>query len=386
MQLNLNNLTPAQFLAEYWQKKPVVIRQGFNRFADLLSADELAGLAMEESVESRLIWQEAEQWQAAFGPFESYDHLGEQNWTLVVQALNNWLPEAEQLARCFDFIPRWRFDDVMASYAVPGGSVGPHIDRYDVFICQGSGRRRWRVGDKGQYREFAAHEALLHTEPFEPIIDVELLPGDILYLPPLFPHDGVTLEESMSFSVGFRTPSTQDMLSAFADYVIDNQLGSMQITDPDRQPTMTPGCIDNDDLARIREQLMQALTDDAVSDFAGRLLSYSKCQLADNGAEADDLAEIRADEWLDVLQQQPLQRLGGLRCHYFEHNYRQGLFYLNGEMVRLPGECAGLIPLLCNEYQLDFACMRPWLEYDAVINLMTDWIVRGWWYFDELEE
>ncbi|MCL2914129.1 cupin domain-containing protein [Shewanella corallii] len=378
MQLNLNNLTPEQFLAEYWQKKPVVIRQGFKNFKDLLTADEMAGMAMEEEVESRLIWREGEKWQAAFGPFESYDHLGEEGWTLVVQALNNWVPEAEKLARQFDFIPRWRFDDVMVSFAVPGGGVGPHIDLYDVFICQGSGRRRWRVGDKGEHREFAAHEALLHTDPFEPIIDVELEPGDILYLPPGFPHDGVTLEASMSFSVGFRTASARDMFSAFADYLIDNEMGKAQIEDPDRTVTNTSGCIDNSDLARIREQLLNALTDDCISDFAGRMLTNSKCSL-DLFEEAWD---VSADEWLDQLQSESLTRLGGLRCHYFEHNYRKGMFYLNGEAIKVPGECAGLIPLLCNCPQLEWEQLRPWLDNDQVIELMTGWISQGYWYFD----
>ena len=169
MQLDINGLTPEQFLNEYWQKKPLVIRQGFKNFQDLLTPDEMAGLACEEMVESRRVYRDKGDWQAEFGPFESYDHLGENDWTLIVQALNNWVPEAEDLLKCFDFIPRWRLDDVMVSYAVPGGGVGPHIDLYDVFICQGSGRRRWRVGDLGQHKEFAAHPALLHTEAFKPI-------------------------------------------------------------------------------------------------------------------------------------------------------------------------------------------------------------------------
>ena len=110
----------------------------------------------------------------------SYEHLGESDWTLVVQGLNNWVPKADELIQYFYFIPRWRLEDVMVSYATPGGGVGPHIDLYDVFICQGSGRRRWQGGDRGQHKEFAVHPALLRTEAFEPIIDVELLPGDIL--------------------------------------------------------------------------------------------------------------------------------------------------------------------------------------------------------------
>ncbi|GIU48137.1 hypothetical protein TUM4438_28880 [Shewanella sairae] len=264
-----------------------MIRQGFKNFQDLLTPDEMAGLACEEMVESRRVYRDKGDWQAEFGPFESYDHLGENDWTLIVQALNNWVPEAEELLKCFDFIPRWRLDDVMVSYAVPGGGVGPHIDLYDVFICQGSGRRRWRVGDLGPHKEFAAHPALLHTEAFEPIIDVELLPGDILYLPPGFPHDGVTLEPSMSFSVGYRTASTKDMVSELADHLIDKDLGASQINDPDRPLSHNSGLVSEQDLARLKQQLVDTLDDELVSEFSGRYLTQSKCEL--------DLPEVALD-------------------------------------------------------------------------------------------
>lgn len=185
--LDLSGLTPQQFLDTYWQKKPTVIRQGFKGFQDPISADELAGLACEEFVESRLVYKKAGEWQAASGPFESYEHLGEREWTLVVQAVDHWLPQVAALAEPFNFIPNWRKDDLMMSFAASGGGVGPHIDLYDVFIIQGSGKRHWRVGDRGDHNEFVAHEALLHVDEFEPIIDVDLTPGDILYITPRFP-------------------------------------------------------------------------------------------------------------------------------------------------------------------------------------------------------
>ncbi|MDO8249727.1 MAG: cupin domain-containing protein, partial [Rhodoferax sp.] len=141
LKLNLTDFSLEHFMAHYWQQKPVVIRQGFEHFADLISPNELAGLACEEEVESRLVYKEAGQWQAEAGPFESYARFGETGWTLIVQAVNHWSPEVAELVQPFSFIPKWRFDDVMISYATPGGGVGPHIDLYDVFICQGSGRR-----------------------------------------------------------------------------------------------------------------------------------------------------------------------------------------------------------------------------------------------------
>lgn len=382
MQLDINGLTPEVFLEQYWQKKPLVIRQGFKHFQDLVSPDELAGLAMDELVESRRVYQQAGQWHAEFGPFDSYEKLGERDWTLIVQALNNWLPDAEALIQCFDFIPRWRFDDVMVSYATPGGGVGPHIDLYDVFICQGSGRRRWRVGDRGPHREFAAHPALLHTEAFEPIIDVELLPGDILYIPPGFPHDGITLEESLSFSVGYRTSSAKDMVSALADHLSEHDLGAQQIEDPDRKISTRSGCVDNGDLARLRNQLTNLLTDELVSEFSGRYLTYSKCALD----LPDEPLGITQDEVFAWLDEQPLIRLGGLRCLYFDISIDQGKVFINGERYQLSAELVEVIPLLCDQSILDKTVLAPWLDNANFRTQLCEWVNLGYWYFDDLSD
>ncbi|MDO6611354.1 cupin domain-containing protein [Shewanella sp. 1_MG-2023] len=381
MQLDLNGMTPKQFLEQYWQKKPLVIRQGFKHFENLLSPEEMAGLACEDVVESRRVFKKNDQWQAEFGPFESYEELGETDWTLIVQALNNWVPEAEELLKCFDFIPRWRLDDVMVSYATPGGGVGPHIDLYDVFICQGSGRRRWRVGDLGPHKEFSAHPALLHTEAFDPIIDVELLPGDILYLPPGYPHDGVTLEPSMSFSVGYRTASAKDMVSAMADHIIDKDLCNDQIADPDRVISEHSGIVNNSDLERIKQQLLATLDDTLVSEFSGRYLTQSKCEL-------DLPEESLGFQTLDVTEQlklQPLVKLGGLRTLYFETSVADGVLYINGEQLQLSADKEALIALLCDTQELTAQDLSPWLNDDEVVEQLTHWVNAGYWYFDEIE-
>jgi len=379
MILTINELTPAQFLRDYWQKKPLVIRQGFNNFQDFLSPDEMAGLASEAMVESRRVYKEHGQWQAEFGPFDSYEHLGEKNWTFIVQALNNWLPQVEELITCFDFIPRWRLDDVMASYATPGGSVGPHIDLYDVFICQGSGSRRWRVGDIGEHHEFAAHPALLHVEEFDAMIDVELRTGDILYLPPGFPHEGVSVSESMSFSVGYRTASARDTHSALADYLIDNNLAKQQISDPGRPLSTTPGQIDAQDFARIKQQLLATFDDEMLADFAGRYLTQSKCEL-DLPQESLD---FQVSDVSEMIKQQPLIRLGGLRCLYLELTYTEGVFYINGEQQHLPLAMSDAIPLLCDSPSLEAVELAPWLSQPLFIEQLTAWINLGYWYFEE---
>jgi len=378
--LKLADFSLEHFLAHYWQQKPVVIRQGFEHFADLISPDELAGLACEAEVESRLVYKKDGQWQAEVGPFASYEHLGERDWSLIVQAVDHWSPAVAQLVAPFAFIPKWRLDDVMISYATPGGGVGPHIDLYDVFICQGSGRRRWRVGDLGNHRQFAAHAALWHTDPFDAIIDVELLPGDILYIPPGFPHDGVSLEHSMSFSVGFRSKSGSDMLSGLADYLIDKELGTALISDPGRPLHRNQGQIDAADFARIKAQLQAILDDDGlVADFAGGFLSRSKCQL--------DLQTL--DEPLDErgllanLQQQALIRTGGLRCFYLDETVAQGICHVAGERFAFGPACRGAVLALCDNESLDHAVLHAWLGQPQFVRALTQWVNDGYWYFEE---
>ncbi|EOZ7624765.1 cupin domain-containing protein [Enterobacter mori] len=224
-QLNLNW---PEFLEKYWQKQPVVLKNAFPNFVDPITPDELAGLAMEPEVDSRLVSHFNGKWQASNGPFEHFDDLGETGWSLLAQAVNHWHMPAAELVRPFRVLPDWRLDDLMISFSVPGGGVGPHIDQYDVFIIQGMGSRRWRVGDKLPMRQFCPHPALLHVDPFEPIIDEDLAPGDILYIPPGFPHDGFTHETALNYSVGFRGPNGRDLISSFADYAPEEVLDALQ--------------------------------------------------------------------------------------------------------------------------------------------------------------
>lgn len=380
--LNLNQMTQQQFLDEYWQKKPVVIRQGFKDFVDPIAADELAGLAMEEQIESRLVHKKDGQWQADFGPFASYEHLGSENWSLVVQALDNFSEEAAEIIEAFRFIPHWRLDDLMASFAMPGGSVGPHKDNYDTFICQGSGKRHWRVGDNGEHLEFAAHEALLHVEPFEAIIDVELEPGDILYIPPGFPHEGISLDVSMSFSVGFRGNSAVSVLSAFADHLIDSEQGSQLLTDPDRKVVSHSGEVTNNDYASIKAQVQHLLDDDSsFKTFTGQFLTAAKHELdillPD---EAFDLTEVS-----NLLHSHAIKRLGGLRAFYFQDTIEQGICYINGSELAFSAEIADGVKLLCDNVVLTPDDLNQWSHNAAFIELVAELLNQGYWYLAEVE-
>lgn len=370
----------AEFLQSYWQKKPVVIRNAFKNFQDPISADEIAGLACEEQVQSRLVYKDKadNSWQAEFGPFQDYQHLGNKYWSLVVQALDNWSEDAAQLIEPFRFIPHWRLDDLMVSFATPGGGVGPHIDLYDVFICQGSGKRNWRVGNKGQHREFAAHAALLHVDPFEAIIDVELNPGDILYIPPGFPHEGVTLETSLSFSVGFRTNSTVSLISGLADHLIDNEQATELIEDPERELCQQSGAINHSDFLLIKKQLSSVIeNDETFRKFVGCFLTQAKHELdllpADEPYNNED---IQAS-----LSQANLQRLGGLRAFYFPETIDRGLCYIDGEQVDFNKEIAPVVQQLCDNVVVDKKLLSAWQDNQRFIDFIKVQLDSGYWYF-----
>jgi len=381
--LDLNQMSQNEFLTKYWQKKPVVIKQGFKNFIDPISPDELAGLAMEETVESRLVYKKGEEWQAEFGPFEQYEHLGEKDWSLVIQALDNFSEEAAEIIEPFRFIPHWRLDDLMASFATAGGGVGPHVDNYDVFICQGSGKRHWRVGDNSKQNEVIAHEALLHVEPFEAIIDVELAPGDILYIPPGFPHEGIALEPSMSFSVGFRANSTVSLLSALADHLIDNELGTELLQDADRQAITRSGEITNNDYQSIKSQLTNLIENEELfKGFVGKFLTNAKHELDLMPSEEP----FARDEVSELLTIHGIKRLGGLRAFYFEDTINEGVFYINGEQQNCSIDIVPVIKLLCDQCIVSPEELSPWYNNEQFLSLMITLLDQGFWFWVEASE
>ncbi len=234
----LGGLSAEEFLAEYWQKKPLLIRQALPDFTSPVSADELAGLALEESVESRIIEEQETQgpWQLRHGPFTEHDFssLPEEKWTLLVQQLDAWSGEIEQLKSHFSFIPDWRIDDIMASYAPKGGSVGPHFDYYDVFLLQAEGQREWRIGQHCDQHtptlDACDLSILQHFDTQETWI---LQPGDMLYLPPGVAHHGVAADDCITLSIGFRAPSHEQIISHFSDYLLDQLDEKRFYQDPD---------------------------------------------------------------------------------------------------------------------------------------------------------
>lgn len=376
--LHWRDIDEIDFLHNYWQRQPLLLRQALPYFSDLISADELAGLASEAAVESRLIVKHQQQWQAESGPFEAYDHLGETDWSLVLQAVDHWVPNVAKLTQAFHFLPDWRRDDVMVSFAATGGSVGPHIDNYDTFICQGSGRRHWRVGDQGTHQQHSPHHMLLHVGPFEAILDTVLECGDILYIPPGYPHEGIALEPSMSFSVGFRTQSAQAMLSHFADHLIDKELATHLLQDPMRPACKHSGEINADDIQRIRQHMLTAIQDDHIlADFCGHHFSSAKHEL---DLPATDIIYDQ-QQIIELLQTRPLHRLEGLRCHYVPHTLKDGFIYVNGEAHQLDAQSIPGIKMLADHQQLEGKDLKPCLTHPPFLTFLVSFINQGCWYF-----
>ncbi len=212
----LQNLDIEDFVSQYWQKKPCVIREAFADFELPVTPEELAGLACEEDVHCRLVIERDDgSWQLRYGPFEERDFLAlpERNYSLLVSECEKWMPELNALLDPFRFIPDWRIDDLMLSYAPEGGSVGPHVDEYDVFLLQASGARRWRYGAKRLENPVLIPDLeLAILEEFNHDHEIELHPGDMLYLPPGIAHHGVALEPCMTCSIGFRAPTAASVL------------------------------------------------------------------------------------------------------------------------------------------------------------------------------
>ncbi len=276
----LGAVSADDFLREHWQRRPLLLRGALASYTSPVTPDELAGLALEVDVESRLVIQHGiADWELRHGPFQESDFqaLPEQDWTLLVQAVDLWVPQVKELLERFDFLPRWRFDDVMVSYASPGGSVGPHFDHYDVFLLQVEGRRRWEISDNPVSGDaLLPHSDLRLLRDFVPTEQWMLEPGDMLYLPPGIAHWGVAVTPSLTYSIGFRAPTVGDMLSDLAVEVIA-QDSSLHYTDPPLRSSMASQEIAPEFVEQARRLLLQALDDEQLlADWFARFMTAPK--------------------------------------------------------------------------------------------------------------
>ncbi len=271
----LAGLRPAEFMRRYWQRMPLLSRAALTHFANAITRDELFELASRDDIESRLITRVKGTLRVRDGPFERQEltKLPRRNWTLLVQGVDRAHGKAARLLQAFAFIPYARLDDVMVSYAAPGGGVGPHFDSYDVFLVQGMGTRRWQIS-RQRNLDLVPNAPLKLLKTFVPEREWTVAPGDVLYLPPNCAHDGVALDESITYSVGFRAPSAEELGARFLDFLQDRLALEGRYADPNLHATQQPGRIPPpllDQYAQILTRIRWSKED--VAEFAGLYLT-----------------------------------------------------------------------------------------------------------------
>lgn len=363
----LDNLTPSQFLAEYWQKKPLLIRQAIPNFDGLLTPNELAGLACEEDVQSRIVKEQQGRWLVDQGPFDEavFTSLPHKNWSLLVQSVNHHLPEAADLLSAFNFIPHVRLDDLMVSYAPTGGSVGPHVDAYDVFLLQGSGKRRWKISTHPNL-SLIENIPLAILKHFETEQEWVLEPGDMLYLPPNVAHHGIAEDDAcMTYSIGFRTPKTQELTHAFLEYLQDTLQVSGLYEDPDLKLQAHPSEISTSMVKKV-ETMLQKLTwdTDLVADFLGRYMSEPKPDIIFEAKKA-----ISIDDLSTLLAETPLRL--NLKSQML---FNQDKFYLNGESLNVPPIIVNCIRNLADTRVLDTSVLNTQQRHTVAETLHAAYI------------
>ena len=270
----------AQFLRDYWQKRPLLIRNAFPDFESPITPEDLAGLACEEGALARIVRHDpaTDAWEVRNGPFEEavFPALPDHDWTVLVQDVDKWDADVRALLASFDFLPRWRMDDIMVSFAARGGSVGAHIDNYDVFLLQGIGSRRWQIDTKPDPDERYRNDVPLRLlQQFDPDHDWMLNPGDMLYLPPGVPHHGVAVDHCLTISVGLRAPSSAELVEDYLDTLVFDADERIRYADPDIGLPADVHEIDDAALDRALAALdrLRLADRDALGDWFGRFVS-----------------------------------------------------------------------------------------------------------------
>lgn len=349
------------FLSKHWQKKPLLIRSALPNFEAPISPEELAGLAMEAQVDSRIVSRQGKQWQLTQGPFsdDSFERAGE--WTLLVQRVDEWFPEVAALRGCVDFIPSWRMDDVMVSYATDGAGVGPHFDQYDVFLLQGTGKRHWKVGPRCDHTTPVIESGGLKLiEEFESSQTFVLEPGDVLYVPPGFAHWGSAVGESMTFSLGFRATRMTDLVARLSDNVIES----------------------------LREDLLLEDLDSLYEASRAGEITTQQIQNA-HGAVVSAIEALASEDWFpELLSEAPVEPIAQrlpLSDRVVLSTHQRLLWRDTGDalIAYLGGEAHRLEP--ADEHWLSTLCSGRSLS-TALLDTRQRDIVAKWWLLGYVEE
>jgi 50S ribosomal protein L16 3-hydroxylase len=378
----LGDLSHEEFLKQYWQKKPVLIRQAMPDYESPLSAEELAGLACEEDVESRLIQEKGGEkpWQLLHGPFieSDFTSLPDDYWTLLVQSVDYHVPELAVLLDEFNFIPTWRLDDLMISFAQDKGSVGPHLDNYDVFLLQVEGKRHWHISEENYSdADLMKGTKLKILSNFNSQQDWILEPGDMLYLPPGVAHHGVAVGDCVTFSIGFRAPTRKELLTAYSDES-NESIADTFYTDPDLTLQKSSGEIRKEHIDKI--QSLMRLSNVDKKEFSRWFGSYITEK--DNNLEFDN-ESISENEFADRFEEVGgLTRNGNIRLSYIDNGDSIGLF-VSGEEFKLSNSYLALVSYLCAYHFIEFNRLSDMCDEKAAIDLLFKLYDDNYFFFDE---
>lgn len=384
-------LTQQQFIDQYWQQKPLLIRQAFKDFQSPISAQELAGLACEAEIESRLIEEFGDngKWQLRNGPFNDDDFasLADSHWTLLVQDVDKHVSELKPILDSWRFLPDWRRDDLMISYAADQGSVGAHTDGYDVFLLQAMGQRQWQIGAEPVYQpDLLTDIDLRILSHFEPDQQWLLEPGDILYLPPHFAHHGVAQGECMTFSIGFRAPKQVELLDAFTNSLLEKEQANQHFQDSGLEVNHYPHHIPQAVGQNLKQLLHRAIdeADTTLLETFGKLVTETKSSLRELVEHYTDDA-LTPEEVISQFEQ-------GLCLHknpYIRHAWLNDdsnvTLFIAGEAYLFPLQLKPLVLILAESEQLHYQDWLQLVKSDEVSKLLYRLLAEGIWYWQDVE-
>jgi 50S ribosomal protein L16 3-hydroxylase len=363
----LGGLTPDQFFSEYWHKKPLLIRQAIPNFTPLLSPQQLFDLAGREDVESRLISFFKQHWEMKNGPQEQLPLNENKDWTLLVQGVNLHDRQVDALLREFRFIPDARLDDLMISYAKDGGGVGPHFDSYDVFLLQAHGQRRWKIGAQKDL-SIIDGMPLKILRNFKPDQEFILEPGDMLYLPPHYAHDGIAIGECMTYSIGFRAPSFQELGESFLQFMSDTIDLPGRYADPSLKASAHPAEISTEMLSTISGQLAKIqFSEEDMTIFLGEHLTEPKSSVFFTSPEKPLSPKRFATS---------AQKNGIALTLKTQMLYKGKHVFINGESFAVSKEDKLILSKLANQRYLDGADLSS--STDDVLEAFCMWYEDGW--------
>lgn len=367
------------FLRDYWQKKPLLIRNAFPDFESPITPDELAGLACETDT-ARIVIEKGGKhaWEVRHGAFDDADftNLPETHWTLLVNDTDQHLAELKAVMEPFRFIPDWRIDDLMISFAVEGGSVGPHVDEYDVFLIQAQGQRRWQITTQpAKPDNFLAGLDLRIMRDFEAEQEWVVNPGDMLYLPPNVPHYGVALNECMTYSVGFRAPSQAEMLENLVENLLEDPRLKQRFNDSERESQAHPGELTAGDMERLIDFVVDALPQDtqALQLWLGKYLSQPK---VDNNDTLEPSCLSKAELIKLINRRATFEKSPGIRFLYFINDDEICLF-ASGTLHRAAAEQLQFIQYLCNTTIFKHNSYKTHLQDKNALELWRDLLETG---------